>query len=261
MQKTDQYYYGQGRVSIAIRDAVTNVPGPFQFIGDVSALSVKLTVDKVTHNESVSGQMAQTVSFPTKKTATVDLTVNQIDSDNLAIALFGTKVTTAEGTVTGEAVAGLTNVGDEFYLANQAVSDLVLTDSAATPKTLTEGTDYSLDDANFGRGTLLNTTGITLPIKAAYSYGGSEAVGMFTAKQPNVALRYEGVNLADNNKPVLVDLYKVTTDPLAELALISTGNDVAGMQITGGVLLDTTKSASGALGQFGVIKKITPVAA
>lgn len=261
MQKTDQYYYGQGRVSIAIRNAITGVLGPFQWVGDVSALSIKLTVDKVTHNESYSGQMAQTVSFPTKKTATIDMTVNQVDSDNLALALFGNKITTAEGTVSGEVLTGLTDVGDEFYLANQAVTDVVLTDSNAAPKTLEEGTDYSLDDANFGRGTLLNKTGITLPIKAAYSYAGSEAVGVFTAKQPNVALRYEGINLADDNKPVLVDLYKVTTDPLAELALVSTGNDVAGMQITGGVLLDTSKSASGALGQFGVIKKITPVSA
>ncbi|MBX6190018.1 hypothetical protein ISD42_34030, partial [Pseudomonas aeruginosa] len=41
--------------------------------------------------------------------------------------------------------------------------------------------------------------------------------------------------------------------PLQELALISDGNTVAGMQISGGILLDTSKPDTGDLGRFGRI--------
>jgi hypothetical protein len=256
---TENYYYGQGRISLATRDPVTGALGAWRWVGDASALSVKLTAQKVQHNESFSGQVAETVSFPTKKTSTVDITLNQLDPDNLALALFGTKQATVAGTVTAEDVGTLA-AGDTFYLANPGVSAVVITDSTATPKTLVEGTDYTVDDANFGRCTLVNVGTYTMPLKAAYSYAARNAVGMFTAPQPSVALRYEGVNLAQGNAPVLVDLYKVNTDPLADLALITTGTDVAGMQITGGVLLDTTKPSTGPLGQFGAITQITQAA-
>lgn len=254
---SESYYYGQGRISIALRDPTTGLSGKWRWIGDVSALSVKLTVDKVTHNESYSGQLAQTRMFPTKKTATLDMTINQIDTDNLALALFGTSVLTAGGTVTAEALPAGLAANDVFYLANPGVANLVITDSTATPKTLVAGTDYLVEDPAFGRCRLLQLGTYTQPFKAAYKFGDRKAVGMFTAAQPNVAVRYEGVNLAEANAPVMVDLYKVATDPLAELALISTGNDVAGMQVTGGILLDSSKVATGVLGQFGAITQIT----
>ncbi|MBN0934258.1 hypothetical protein K4K17_01100, partial [Pseudomonas aeruginosa] len=77
--------------------------------------------------------------------------------------------------------------------------------------------------------------------------------GMFTAPQPTIALRYKGINLAEGGAPVIVELFKVATDPLQELALISDGNTVAGMQISGGILLDTSKPDTGDLGRFGRI--------
>lgn len=257
---SETYYYGQGRLSVATRDATTGALGKWRWIGDVSALSVKLSVEKVTHNESYSGQVAQTRSFPTKKTATLDMTLHQIDPDNLSLSLYGTTQVTAGSSVTAEVITAGLVAGDVFYLANPGVTNVVMTDSTATPKTLVAGTDYVVDDPAFGRCRLLNAGTTTQPFKAAYKYGDRKAVGMFTAPQPNVAVRYEGVNLAEGNAPVLVDLYKVATDPLQELALISSGNDVAGMQVSGGILLDSNKPATGTLGQFGAVTQITPVA-
>jgi len=261
MPNPETYYYGQGRVSIALRDAVTGVLGKWRWIGDVSALSIKLSVDKVQHNESYSGQISQTRSFPTKKTATLDMTVNQIDADNLALSLFGTTQVQAGGTAAAEALPAGLVAGDVFYLANPGVASVVITDSTATPKTLVQGTDYVVEDPGFGRCRLVSVGTYTQPLKAAYTYGARKSVGMFTAAQPNVAVRYEGLNLAEGNAPVLVDLYKVATDPLQELALISSGNDVTGMQVSGGILLDSSKPSTGALGQFGAISQITQAVA
>jgi len=257
MQNPETYYYGQGRVSIALRDAITGALGKWRWIGDVSALSIKLSVDKVQHSESYSGQLGLARSFPAKKTATLDMTVNQIDTDNLQLGLFGTVLAKAGGTAAAEALPAGLVAGDVFYLANPGVASVVITDSTATPKALVPGTDYVVEDASFGRCRLVSVGTYTQPFKAAYIYGATKSVGMFTAAQPNVAVRYEGINLAEGNAPVLVDLYKVATDPLQELALISSGNDVTGMQVSGGILLDSSKPATGPLGQYGAISQIT----
>lgn len=256
MDKPNSYFYGQGRISLAPIDPTSGLPGKFVFVGDVSACTVKLTNSKVSHNESYSGQVAQTAYFPTKKSGTLDMTINQIDSNSLALALFGTTASTVAGTVTGETVPAGLVVGDTFYADNPQVSAVVITDSTAQPVTLVLGTHYEIDDANFGRFVLLSVNGITQPLKLAYSYGAFSQTAIFTQAQPVVALRYEGVNLADNNKPVMIDLYRVATDPLAQLQLISTGSDVEGMQVTGGLLIDTTKPSGGPLGQFGNLKQI-----
>jgi hypothetical protein len=252
---TETYYYGQGRIYLAVRDAITGVPGEFRWVGDVSAFSIKLAVEKVEHKESYSGQRALVRSFPIGKSATIDMTLHQVDTDNLSLTLNGTTTSTSTGTVTAETLPEDLVVGSQVSLANPGVSSLVLTDSTGTPLTLVAGTDYVLD-ADFGRVTILSLGSYVQPFKAAYSYASRKAVGMFTTGQQNFALRYEGVNLAEGNAPVIADLYKLAPDPLAELALITTGNDVAGMQITGGVLLDSNKPSSGALGQFGSITQV-----
>ena len=252
----ETYYYGQGVISLAIRDAVTGVPGPYRDIGDVSAFTVKLTTEKVEHKESRTGQKGLARSFPVGKTATIDMTMHQLDPDNLSLTLYGTVVNTAGGTVTAESLPADLVVGNEVRLANPGVSELVITDSTpTTPKTLVLDTDYGVNPA-FGRVTILNVTGLVQPFKAAYTYAARKAVGMFTAAQPNIALRYEGVNLAENNAPVIAEYYKVAPDPLQELALITSGNDVAGMAVTAPILLDSTKPATGPLGQYGSITQV-----
>jgi len=210
MLQTDPHYYGQGRLLIAQRLAGGTL-GPWTWLGDVSAFSLKLTVEKVEHKESWSGQRALTDSFP------------------------------------------VVAVNDDLYLNHLAITNLVITDATAgTPKTLVPDVDYTVD-ADFGRITMLNVTGYVQPFARAYAYAATQAVGLFTRAQPVIALRYEGINLAEGNAPVVVTLFKVATDPLQELALITTGTDVAGMQVSAGLLADLSKPANGPLGQFGSI--------
>lgn len=253
---TETYLYGQGRVSLALRDATTGVPGRFVYIGDVSTLTSKLTTEKAKHVESNSGQKGTVRSFPVGKGCTLDMTWHQFDTDNLAIVLQGTSQSTVAGTVTAEVIEGTLAAGDVFYLKNPGVSNVVIKDSTGTPIVLVLDTDYVIEDAAFGRCRLLNAGTFVPPFKADYSYAARKAVGMFTTGQKEYALRYEGVNLAEGNAPIMADYYKVAPDVLAELALITSGTDVAGMQVTGEVLRDTSKPNSGALGQYGHITQI-----
>jgi len=252
----DTYYYGQGKVFAA--PIISGVIGAYRFMGDVSALSVALAVEKVEHKESYSGQKALVRSFPIGKTATLNMTLRSIETDNLAMVLFGKPVITPAGTVTGEDLGTLA-AGDTIRLAQAGASNLVITDSASPAKTLDPSHYELLDNGVYGEvliKSLPTAPAPVFPLKAAYSHAAKKAVGMFTSPQPTVAIRYQGVNLAEGNAPVLIELYKVATDPLAELPLISDGTEVAGLSITGGILLDSNKPASGELGQFGHITQL-----
>ncbi|MDN6856986.1 hypothetical protein QO207_10340 [Pseudomonas sp. CAN2814] len=249
----ETYFYGQGQVDAA--PIVNGVVGKWRWIQDVSAMAIQLAVDKVEHKESYSGQKALVRSFPIGKTATINMTLHSISPDNLALTLYGKVVTKAAGTVTAEPLPGALVAGDVVALANPGVTDLVITDSAATPVELDEQYYALLADGAYGEVQILSlpTPAPTQPFKAAYGYAATKQVGMFTAPQPTIALRYKGINLAEGGAPVIVELYKVATDPLQELALINDGNAVAGMQISGGILLDSSRPASDDLGQFGRI--------
>ncbi|MNC84108.1 hypothetical protein D3C75_1384530 [compost metagenome] len=61
------------------------------------------------------------------------------------------------------------------------------------------------------------------------------------------------MNLAEGGAPVVMELYKLAPGLLSELALITEGTEVAGLPVTFAALLDTSKPASGDLGQFGRI--------
>jgi hypothetical protein len=63
-------------------------------------------------------------------------------------------------------------------------------------------------------------------------------VAFFNAPPKEMQLRYEGINLAEGNAPVIAEFYKISTAPLQELALITSGNELAGMAYEAECLAD-----------------------
>jgi hypothetical protein len=53
------------------------------------------------------------------------------------------------------------------------------------------------------------------------------------------ALRFEGLNTAESNEPVLIEVFRISADILKELALIS--DKVQAFELAGSVLLDNTR--------------------
>jgi len=74
------------------------------------------------------------------------------------------------------------------------------------------------------------------------------------ASLPERYLRLEGLNTADGNARVLVELYRVAFDPLKEISFIS--NEYNKFEMEGSLLADSSKSFDATLGQFGRIVQI-----
>ena len=243
----------QGRVYLGKRDSNGN-PIEVRSPGNVADLKLSLKTDVLEHYESQSGQRSLDHRMIKSKSATINLSIEEFTKENLALALYGTHVATASGTVTDEPIGGAVPVvGDRYFLAHPKVSTLILKDSTGTPATLTLGTHYTAD-TDFGAIQFLDTTGLTAPYKASYAFGDVSEIGIFTQPLPERYLRLEGLNTAQGNAKVLVELYRVAFDPLKELALIST--EYNKFDLEGSLLADSTKPYDAVLGQFGRIVQI-----
>ncbi|CAJ0780939.1 hypothetical protein LMG18090_01255 [Ralstonia mannitolilytica] len=250
----------QGRVFLGKRDAA-GVPYEVRSPGNVAELKLSLKTDVLEHYESQTGQRTLDHRMVKQKSATLNLTIEEFTKDNLALALYGNHVTGTGGAVNGEPVGGATPlIGDRYFLAHPKVSNLLIKDASATPATLVAGVDYTAD-LDFGAIQFLRLddggtppTPYALPFKATYTYGITTEIGIFTQPLPERYLRLEGLNTAQGNAKVLVELYRVAFDPLKELSLIS--DDYNKFEMEGSLLADATKPFDAVLGQFGRIVQL-----
>jgi hypothetical protein len=241
------YFSGQGRAYIANRDANGN-PLAMRWLGNVPELRVSLKIDTIEHKESYSGQRLTDLQLIRGKDGEFSATVEDFSIQNLELTLYGQTTNVTSGNVTAEVLPTGAVVGDIYLLANQFVSSVVVKDSNATPATLTPGTHYKVH-AEQGAIELLDGGSFIQPFKVDYAYGAAKRMAMFKTGQPEVWLRFDGLNTADNNARVIVDLYRVQLAPAQDFNLV--GDDVQKFELTGRVLADVTKSDTGPLGLFG----------
>lgn len=242
------YFSGQGRVYLAARDSSGN-PQAMRWVGNVPDLKVTLNIDTVEHKESYSGQRLTDLQLIRGKDGEFSCTLEDFSVENLELTLYGTTTTTTSSSVSNETLPTVA-VGETWLLANPFVSSVSIVDSAGTPKTL-PSTQYTVHE-NQGAITFNDiTTGgpYTQPFKVSYTRAGSKRVAMFRSAQPEVWLRFDGLNTADGNKPIILDLYRVAITPTRDLSMIS--EELQRFELTGRVLADLTKINDAALGQFG----------
>lgn len=244
-------FSGQGRVLLGDRTA-SGGPGALRLVGEIDpkGLSVDFKVDEFEVKESSSGQRGTLAMLTQAKSATVKFAFQDWNADNLAMQVLGVKIATAGGSVTNEALPAGLVVGDIVRLAHPGVSSVVLRDSATTPATLTAGTHYALDSADFGALLIKSLGSYTQPLKADYTYAAVTEVPLLKDTLRDRYLSVELMNTADGNRKVLVEFYRVNFSAGKTLDLIQEKGIATGaMEAT--VLVDPTKPVDSALGQFG----------
>jgi hypothetical protein len=249
-----QYFNGQGKIYIAERDSGGN-PLAMKYVGNAPAFNFGLEESTLEHKESTSGLRLTDLRLTTELKASVNMTMEQIDADNMNLLLFGTTSAQAISAVTDEGIQGSTTiaVGDIFMVDSVNIAALVVTDSTGSPKTLVSGTNYTAD-LKSGQIEILDiTTGgaFTGPLKATYTRAtATNITKMFGTAAKEYWVRFVGKNTAVSGSPdVVVDIYRVRLSPTQEMALIN--DDVAQFQLEGAVLADDTKTQAGVYGQFG----------
>ena len=243
------YFSGQGRVYIGARDSAGN-PAGLTFVGNVPELKVSLSVDTIEHQEAQSGQRLTDLQLIKTKKGEFACTLEELIPTNLVLALYGHSTQVTPGTVTGEALPNPVTPGHLYPLAHQNVSAVQIQDGSSPPKTL-PATQVQVH-ARHGSVLILDaTTGgpYVEPFTVDYAYGAAQSTAMFTRPLPERWIRFEGLNTADANREVVIDLYRVAINPAKELSIIT--DELLKFELSGQVLADLSKPTDGELGQFG----------
>jgi len=247
---TPQYFSGQGRVLVAKR-GVTGRPLAFALFADCSAAKLELKNNTTDIYEDQTGNKLLAAQIPGQKSGTLTLTCKQFSKTSAALGFYSAPLSIAAGTVTGEVLPTGLQAGDEIALKYGNVSDLVLTDSTGTPKTLTNGTEYKENSLIFGNVGILEdmTAGSYIePVKAAYSYEAADSFPMFTQMPEDRYIRIEGLNVAESNAPVLIEVYRGKPQPFASVDWI--GEAAANEDLAIGCLYDSLNAADATYGGF-----------
>ena len=241
----------QGKVFFAKRLAGSK-RGAMRFVGDAPKCDLALATDEETRNESFSGQRNQSAVLQKGKTATLSLTLNEADIDNLALSFYGQPAIIAAGSVTNEVAPAALVVGDYIATNKPGISALVVTDSTGSPLTLVLGTHYRIDSADAGTIEILNLGAFVQPLKLAYSHIATVDLAMFTSTPAEFWLYLDGVNTIDDSK-VQMDLYRVKSKPASNLSMINEG--FGSLELECSILYDIDAAADAALGGFGRIRQ------
>jgi hypothetical protein len=249
---TNQYFSGQGSVLIATKDPVTGEPEGFRPVGNVSALTIGVETTVFQHKESCTGVRGIDKEIVQETIVTIAMTMESIDNENLALALYGTTTAVVGATASDE----LLTAQHDLWVAldNIKVSAVIVGDDATPTITYVLDTDYELNEET-GSIRVLSTGAITdlQVVFVDYTFAGYDQIeAIITSVAPERWIRFEGLNTADGNNPVVIDIYKGSIQPLAELALIN--EELAEMVVEASALTDPTRLTGS---QYFTIRQIT----
>ncbi len=253
-QSDTNYFYGHGELWLGDRAADGSV-ATFESFAEIDELSISLASESITHMSKRSSIRVKDLDVVAGVSASGKFTTSIFTATALKTYFFGSSAAVAAGTITAVSLGSGLAAGDIVKIPGD-YRDITLTyikDSAVSPATLVNGTDYEIDLAA-GMVKILNLGSYTQPFKITGTSSVGTGVGLLQTRKFEKYLRFKGINLADGDQSVTVDLYKVQIKPTKELSLLGTGNEPNKFEVEFEILKDTTKSTTATFGQLGDVK-------
>lgn len=242
----------QGKVWSYERDGSGNPINGF-YVGFTESATLDLSASVDEYVEADSGNNLTAARITTEKKSNFTMEMRELDENTAGLVLHGTVNAVAAGTVTDEALPATVTINRANKLSKGNITgSMVVVDSSGSPKTL-PANQYQWSKQ--GSLVVLDKTAggpYVEPFKASYAHGGTKDIAIFSSPQPERFIVIEGINLADNNKPITAELYRVALDPAQSFPL--KGRGLSSYRLAGAALLDSTKPAGGVLGQFGRLR-------
>lgn len=237
------YYYGQGKLYLARRNSAGQALS-WRWVGDVSSLNIELEFEEKRSRASVGGRLMNAQRYITAIEGKVTSTWHEFSAENLQILLEAKSISQIPNVFARDILPEGIEAGDRITLRNQSVWGVSI-------QNMVNGDDYIVDNL-WGAVTFLSTPTMQ-PVIVDYQHPGNTALSITEGMTDEFSLRYEGLNLAESNSPVLVEIYRVSLDPIATLTLISTETELSGLETTANILHDGQKSNDELLGRLGRI--------
>jgi len=249
-------YSGQGVLYVANRNA-NGTPAGFVDIGNCSALMVNPSIDSFDHQESRTGKNFTDKRIKRMVRAEVSMTLDSVAKEALELYLFATNTQNASATITDEVVTAVHN--KIVKLSRMNVTAISAVTNTAGTTTYVAGTDYEVVDLKQGLIRILSTGTITngQQLHVDYTAGASETINPFAGTiNKEVWLLFAGLNRAEDNAPVRVNIFKCNLDPANEWAFLN--DQFAEFRIGGQILYDDLQPE--ATGRFFTEEQLQAVA-
>ncbi len=236
MAETSYYpYLGSGRIYARVAGTAT---GRFD-LGNASKLEIKVKEGRKQLKDYTKPGGGSYASVARVDSATLEMTLHDLNKTNVARAVFGTESVVTGAAVLDEVVTAYK--GGISTLAHPGATAVVVTNSAGTT-TYVANADYEVRPGGIlilDAGTIADAASL----KVDYSFATYNKVEALTSAAQTLELFFEGLNEANSGKPVLVDVYRAQLSPTKALALL--GDDFADLEVEAEVLKDPTKTGVG----------------
>ena len=245
MSETTYYpYLGSGKIYARAAGAASGLLD----MGNASSLQIAIKDKPVTLQDFSKPGGGTYANVSRIDTATLSMTLNDLNKTNLSRALYGADSAVVSGTATDEVVTAYKNA--IVPLAHPNAAAVVVKDSATGLITYVADTDY---EVRAGGIFILDAGGITSAeaLKVSYTYAAYSKVEAMVNSAIILELHFEGLNEANSGKPVIVDVYRAQLRPAKALSLL--GDKFADLQVDATILIDTTKSGTGVSKYFRVL--------
>ena len=240
------YYSGQGVVMVGDYDASGNMLG-MTALGNCPSLEISIDIEVDEHKESQTGQRATDLRKEKDTKVGVKLTCENFVRDVLAMFTRGSFTAITAGSATDFAmeffkgkIMSLPHLSVSAVTITKGVTPLVAYVNDSTPY------DYRINAAagSVKFADTPTTAGLVDgdDLLVDYTYAAQAQVDSLTQGSTSRFLRFEGLNTADGNKPVVVEVFKAQFDPAKVLSLIS-DESVQSFELEGSALADLTRTS------------------
>jgi hypothetical protein len=241
---TETYYYGHGEAFMG--DAVAGgLPQSFgDHVSQIDSLEVTLTTEFIEHVSKRTSIAKKDLKVARMVAGSGKMVCSKHSADLLKKYLYADKSTVTGGSFAATAFAKTTAVvGDILPLpgGKTNVTSLVITDSTGSPVTATLGTHYEISQ---GKSSIkvLSLAGLTQPLKAAGTETAGSQVNLLTTIPALQGLRFEGINKANSDAIIVIDLPKIQISPASAWGVLNDGNDVNKYEINFEMLEDSSNA-------------------
>jgi hypothetical protein len=193
------------------------------------------------HRESTSGRQSVDLIIDNVLSGNIKMRLEDFSKENLALASFGTASIITAGTATSEPIVA--KLGYSVPLKNINLTEFTsLKIQNGIIQTIAATGNYSVN-LNSGMITFEATPASSALVNNAtclctYTYGSHKKITGFTETRKHYYLRFNGLNTVDSDQPVIIEVFKVTFNPMTELSLINT--ELSTMDIEGDMLYSNT---------------------
>lgn len=225
------FFSGQGKVFFGRRDAMGK-PVALYEVGVCDKLETNATVDVVEKQETETGKNATVARFEKMTKIELNFTLCELRRKNLELFLHGKSLDVAAATITAEPLKATLGAG--AMLAKMVGSFDSLTDVGGA-NTFAEGTDFNRHNniIQFPSTGSAITNGQDL--EANYEAQAESINTVFTAPNYYSYWVFDGLNRADDDSPVIIEMYKARFDPTS-FPIIN--EDYAEYELKGNLLFD-----------------------